>query len=339
MIVSKLCSAGCRLLFVAFLISVCLAYLFLGSCSKKTEKVYHIGILSGLDFFSAITDGFKGKMAELGYMEGKNVFYDVQKTNIDMNAYRNILKKFVADKVDLIMTFPTEASMEAKTATQGTNIPVVFVNAFTENTNLINSVREPGGNITGVRWPGPDMALQRFEIIRELVPHAKHIWVPYQKSYPIVSSQLEALRAVMKKAGLTMTEIPADSATELESILNKQAQITGYPDAILTIVEPLCVTPAPFIVLAKFAANKRIPLGGAYMPIPGYEPIFGLTPQAIPQGKQAAFLADKVLKGVPAGTIPVVSAESFLQINYKSAEKLGLKVNEGLLGRANEIIK
>jgi len=91
--------------------------------------------------------------------------------------------------------------------------------------------------------------------------------------------------------------------------------------------------------LAKFAANKKIPLGGAYMPIPGYEPIFGLTPQAIPQGKQAAFLADKVLKGTPAGTIPVVSAESYFQINYKSAEKLGLKVNEGLLGRANEIIK
>ena len=328
-----------RLLFAAFLIPVCLVSLFFGSCSKKTEKVYHIGILSGLDFFSAITDGFKGKMAELGYIEGKNIFYDVQKTNIDIIAYRNILKKFVSDKVDLIVAFPTEASMEAKSITQGTNIPVVFVNAFTENTNLINSVREPGGNITGVRWPGPDMALQRLEIMREIVPHAKHLWIPYQKSYPIVSSQLEALRAAMKNAGLLMTEIPADSATELESVLKKQARLGGLPDAILMIVEPLCVTPPTFMVLAKFAANKKIPLGGAYMPIPGYEPIFGLTPQAIPQGKQAAFLADKVLKGTPAGTIPVVSAESYFQINYKSAEKLGLKVNEGLLGRANEIIK
>ncbi len=149
------------------LIGAVLIFLLLNGCVLK-PKVYHVGILSGLDIFAQTTDGFKEKMTELGYSEGKNIIYDVQQTNIDIAAYQSILKKFVADKVDLIFVFPTEASQEAKAVIQGTDIPVVFANAFTENTGLIKSVQEPGGNITGVRWAGPDMALKRLEIMRKL---------------------------------------------------------------------------------------------------------------------------------------------------------------------------
>ena len=54
---------------------------------------------------------------------------------------------------------------------------------------------------------------------------------------------------------------------------------------------------------------------------------------------QAAILADKILTGTPAGKIMVVSAESYLQINYRAAQKLGLKINESLLSLADEIIR
>src|SRR6185436_784516 len=144
-------------------------------------KVYHIGILSGLDFFATTTDGFKAEMTKLGYVEGQNIVYDIQKTNFDSSREQQILDKFVADKVDLIFVFPTEASLAAKKATQGTSIPVLFANAFIEGNDLVKSVREPGGNVTGVRFPGPDIAVKRLEILHELVPQAKRIWVPYQK--------------------------------------------------------------------------------------------------------------------------------------------------------------
>ena len=56
-------------------------------------------------------------------------------------------------------------------------------------------------------------------------------------------------------------------------------------------------------------------------------------------GSLAAPLADKIFKGTPAGTIPVVTPEAYLTINYKVAQELGLNVSEGLLSRANEIIR
>lgn len=327
-------SKGWTLLVVGVVLS-----LLLSGCAQK-PKVYRVGVLSGLDFVANITDGFKAKMTELGYVEGKNVVYDVQKTNFDMDAYKRILKKFVADKVDVIFVFPTEASIEAKAATQGTNIPVVFAFAQVEGMGLINSVREPGGNITGVRYPGPDLAVKRFEIMRELAPQARRMLIPYQKGYPIVTSQLEALRPVAAAAGITLVELPANNAAELEAALQARAKSAdvGF-DAILFVAEPLAVTPDAFAVMGKFAYERKMPIGGALMEAGGYSSIFGVNVENVAVGKQAAPLVDKILKGTPAGTIPVVSAESYFQINYKAAQNLGIKVPEGLLRQANEVIR
>jgi putative ABC transport system substrate-binding protein len=315
--------------------------LILSGCqAEASPKVYRVGVLSGLNFVADITDGFKSKMTELGYIEGQNIVYDVQKTDFDMAVYKSILQKFVADKVDLIVVFPTEASIEAKLATEGTDIPVVFTFALIEGMGLVESVREPGGNITGVRYPGPDIAIKRFEIMQEIVPQAKQMVLPYLRDYPIVAPQLEALRPVAAAAGVKLIEVPAANAAELEAglaALTKEGDMDL--DAILLVAEPLTVTPDAFAVLGKFAADHKLPIGGALITMDEYGTIFGVNVHNVSVGKQAAPIADKIFKGIPAGTIPVASAESYLQINYKKAQELGLSVPEGLLSQADEIIR
>lgn len=320
-------------------IFVALALLMSG-CGAKKPRVYRVGILSGLYFVAPITDGFKAGMAELGYVEGENIIYDVQETDFDMAVYKNILDKFVTDKVDLILAFPTKASMEAKAATQGSDVPVVFDFALIEGMGLVDSVREPGGNITGVRYPGPDIAVKRFEILRAIAPGAKRIWIPYQRGYPIVQPQLDALRPVAEAAGVTIIEFPADNADELEAELRARAQQADVGmDAILFVAEPLTVTPDNFVVIGRFADEHKIPVGGAFMSVEGHDAIFGVNVVPFDAGKLAAPLADKILKGTPAGTIPVVSADSFVQINYKAAQTLGLTVPASLLAQADEVIR
>lgn len=318
-----------------------LFFLFLipGSCSRKSENFYHIGILSGLSFFGSIADGFKEQMTELGYEEGKNISYDIQKSEFDTSKYRKILENFITEKVDLVFVFPTEAAVMAKKVLAKTNIPIVFANVFTENMGLINSIREPGGNITGVRWLGTDIILQRLEIMQELVPGIKNIWVPYKKNSKMLIKKLKTLNEVCKLENLVLTEIPANDSSELDSGFQAALQQHPLPDAILMITEPLCVLPATFIVMARFARQHNIPLGGVYMSIDNYRSVFGLAPENIPQGKQAAFIADRILHGTPAGQIAVVSAENFLKIDYDEAKRSGLLLNENLLIRADEVIR
>lgn len=314
--------------------------LLLSGCNTQNPKVYRVGILSGLGFVADITDGFKAGMTDLGYVEGENITYDVQTTEFDMAAYQRILNQFIADKVDLIMVFPTEASVEAKIATQGTDIPVVFTFALIEGMGLVDSVREPGGNITGVRYPGPDIAVKRLEILLEMVPEAKRIWMPYQRGYPIVESQLEVLYPVAEAAGVTLIEFPAANPAELEAELSARAQQDDVGmDAILFLVEPLAVTPDDYIVIGRFAYEHKIPLGGAFMSVEGYDSIFGVNVKSYDTGLLAAPLADKIFKGTPAGTIPVVSAENFVQFHYTAAQELGVTIPEGLLSQADEIVR
>jgi putative ABC transport system substrate-binding protein len=316
-------------------------FLFLSSCGDKAQnKVYKVGILCGLDYIASLPDGFKTKMTELGYVEGKNIIYNYQRTNVEPEKEGQILKQFIKDKSDLIFTFPTEVSMAAKAAAQGTGIPVIFAIANIEDTDLVDSVTKPGGQITGVRFPGPDLAIKRLEVMRELAPEAKRMWVPYQRGYPIISSQMKVLYPVAEAAGIILIEFPADNAAEIQAELNARKKLNdiGF-DAIFFIPEPLSCTDNAFAVMGEFAYEQKIPIGGILMQVGNYGSIFGINVDIRKTGEQAAVLADKILKGAPAGTIPVISSESYLEINYKVAQKLGVTVPEGLLSRADRIIR
>jgi len=319
-------------LFIAGLLVIC-------SCVAK-PKVYKVGILSGLDFFAATADSFKEKMTELGYTEGKNIEYDLQKMNVDFDAYKAALKKFVDAKVDLIFVFPTEASLEAKAAVQGTKIPVLFAQASTEGVNLVNSIKEPGGNITGVRYPGVDFAVKRFEVLMQIAPKAKRVWITFLEGYPIVGPELENLRPIAEKAGVTLIELPVKSPADIQADLDKRSKLKDIGiDAMLIIPEPLTATPDIFAIMGKFAYEHKIPVGGALVIAGDYATLFGVSAEDSGVGKQAALMADKIFKGTAAGTIPVASPEYFIQINYKMAQKMGIEIPEALLTSANEVIK
>lgn len=316
-------------------------FIVLSNCGRKEKgKVFKVGMLCGLDYITVLAEGFKAKMSELGYVEGENIVYNYQRTNFEPDREQQILKQFIAEEADLILTFPTEVSMAAKSATQGTGIPVIFAIANIEETNLVDSVKKPGGQITGVRFPGPDLAIKRFEVMRELVPKAKRMWVPYQRGYPIIASQMKALYPVSEAAGIKLIEFPADNAEEIKAELEarRKSGNIGF-DAIFFIPEPLSCTDDAFLVMGKFAYEQGMPIGGILMEVSGYGSIFGINVDVRKTGEQAAILADKILKGTPAGTIPVVSSESYLEINYRVAQKLGVNVPEGLLSRADRIIR
>ncbi|MCX6814353.1 MAG: ABC transporter substrate-binding protein [Candidatus Aenigmarchaeota archaeon] len=332
----------CRIGFMQkmLLATLLIAVLFLSGCTTQTGKVYHVGILSGLDALSGIADSFKAKMTELGYIEGKNIVYDIQKTNFEPDKEQQILKKFVDDKVDLIFTFPTEPAVAAKAATQGTGIPVVFSFATIEDNNLVDSVRQPGGNITGVREPGPDIFVKRLEILHELAPQAKRVYITYNPNAPPVPPALDVLRKAAPLMNVTLVENPVATVEEIETDLqarNKSADI-GM-DAILMMGEPLSVSPPALEAMTKFATEHKIPIGGVGSYTIRGSIVFSYEIVLDDMGKLAAPLTDKILKGTPAGTIPVVTPEAKLLINYKLAKELNLTVSEGLLARADEIIR
>lgn len=311
--------------------------LLLSGCGGKTAKVYHVGIL-GVPSFAEVTPGFKAKMTELGYVEGENIVYDLQ--IFEPTTAPGILQKFVADKVDLIFAYSTASALAAKAATQGTDIPVVFTLGTIEGNNLVESQRQPGGNITGVRFPGPELTAKRFELLYEVMPQLKRLYITYQPDYPTAKSVLEALRPAVAAAGVTLVEEQITKAEDISANLDARAKAADIGmDAILIMPETLSQSATGYGAINKFAAAHHVPVVGNTIAQAQQGALFIYAPAVIEDGKQAAPLADKIFKGTPAGTIPVVSPDSQLVFNYKVAQQLGLTVPEGLLKQAVEIIK
>ncbi len=308
----------------------------------QKKKIYKVGILNGFDYVRANSDGFVAGMTELGYIENENIIYDIQSTLVDLDEYRAALKKFVDEGVDLIFTFPTEASLEGKKIAIENGIPVIFSNANFEGVNLINTIKEPGNNLTGVRYPGPDVALKRFEVLMKIVPEAENILIPYDKNYPIVPSQLVIIREWAPKLGVNIIEMPVESPDDLEKQIGDLVESGQKIDALLGIVETVSGDLTYASIWGKYAEENKIPTGGIVLLKEDgykYETLCGVDINGFASGKQAAKLADKVFKGVPAGTIPVESAEMFVSINYKRAKEMGIEIGEELLSVADEIIR
>lgn len=104
--------------------------------------------------------------------------------------------------------------------------------------------------------------------------------------------------------------------------------------------------PNPDLTLKTFEAilelkpsTRRIPLAGGPIPMVREGAVLTAASDQEEEGTLAAGLADKVLKGAPAGTIPVVTTKTSLVVNYTRARELGLDPPEGLLKQAAEVIR
>ena len=85
------------------------------------------------------------------------------------------------------------------------------------------------------------------------------------------------------------------------------------------------------------AAERGIPVG-AYTTIEDAA-LYTYTTNRLLIGKQAAQMADQVLKGNAPGDVPVQTAEYALTVNLKIADAIGLTLLDAILSQADTLIR
>lgn len=79
-------------------------------------------------------------------------------------------------KVDVIVAAGV-AAYEAKTATE--TIPIVFgFSGDPVEARLIDSLAQPGRNMTGISFLALDLVGKRLQLLKEAVPKISHVVVP-----------------------------------------------------------------------------------------------------------------------------------------------------------------
>jgi ABC-type branched-subunit amino acid transport system substrate-binding protein len=322
---------------------VIVATLILSACGtgqSSGKKVYHVGIIFSRTGFDDIANAFKSKMTELGYVEGENIVYDLQVIEEGKLTGQNIAEKFVVDKVDLILACGAGGAIAAKKATEGTDIPVVFTYLSIEGTTLVNSVREPGGNITGVRNPGPELMSKRVEMLNDIMSGLRRLYIAYQADYATAPSTLEALRPAAAALGMELVETQITSTEDIAADLEARAQAEDIGiDAIMIMPDAISQSTDSWALISQFATEHNVPIVGNTVAQAKQGALFSYSGTFGDNGTQAALLTDKIFKGTPAGTIPVVTPDAKLVLNYKVAKSLGLLVPDDLMRQAVEIIR
>ncbi len=315
--------------------SLLLGFLLSFANFAEAQKVYRIGSLNTAEQFVNAFEGFKIRMAELGYVEGRNVRYDVYDAKGSDKALSGFARKMVQDRVDLIVTSTTSATVVAVKAVEGTNLPVVFLSAGNPQ-RLIKNFASSGGNLAGISAATLEITGKKLELLRELAPRAKRIASLNNAAGANFQINLTEVREGAKKLGFDIWEIKIHSREEIvkvaPSITRKRA------DAILIPPDSL-ITSAVGIVIAQ-SLKEKLPLITSLLVNVKEGCLATYAADYFALGRQGAVLADKILKGAKPSELPIELPEKLnLALNLKTAKAIGLKIPRELLLRADEVIE
>jgi putative tryptophan/tyrosine transport system substrate-binding protein len=311
-------------------VSILMLLTIFGGC-KTHEKPFTIGVLVDVSNFGTVIEGFKTGMAELGYVEGKNVkyIYDGILEN-NQNIIDAEIKKLLSQDVDLLLPVGNLLALRAKKVVEGTDMPVLFSTVSKPiESGLVSSLSHPGGNATGVT--NTDSTTKALEFLKMITPGLKKVYLPYNPDDEI---SITCLPAVDKAASQLKIELVFHKVRSVEEAVAAIKALPKDVDAIFRIPSP--TLDSRDIELSQAAIERRLPMGSR-VPL-DKAVLMTYSDNLFNIGKQTARLANEIRKGAKPADLPVETSETYLTVNLITAEKIGLHIQDDILAQARIII-
>jgi putative tryptophan/tyrosine transport system substrate-binding protein len=271
---------------------------------------------------------------KLGWVDGRNIRIEFRWTGDPdhMRAYATELIGLSPD-VLLATSNPGLAALRRETRT----VPIVFVSvADPVGSGFIESLAQPGGNITGFTNFEPSIGGKWLQLLKEIEPGVARAAVLFHPEIAANISILHAVQAAAPSLGVTLTPAGVHDRAEIEQALTAFA---GESNGAL-VVAPNPVTSSYRELIIGLANNRRLPAVAAWkhFTADGGLMSYGIDP--IDQYRRAVAYVDRILRGEKPGNLPVQAPTKFeLVINLRTAKALGLDVPLQLQQRADEVIE
>jgi putative ABC transport system substrate-binding protein len=282
------------------------------------------------DFMAAFRQG----LAEAGYLGGQNVAIEYRWAEGRFDRLPELAADLVRRRVSVIATpGTTAAALAAKAATA--TIPIVFgVGGDPVQLGLVASLNRPGSNATGVNFFSIELVAKRMQLLRELVPGAKHVAVLVNPTDRSNESTLRDVEAAV--IGQQVLAFEAATGREIDTAFESLARetvdalfVTGGAFFSARRVQ-FAVLAARYAVPASYSNREYVEAGG----LMSYGPNFADT------WRQVGLYTARILKGAQPADLPVIQPTKFeLVINLNTARALRFEVPPTLLARADEVIE
>jgi putative ABC transport system substrate-binding protein len=306
--------------------------------AQQPERMRHIGVLIGNaadDAESqARTEAFAQGLAQLGWVDGRNVRIDTRwATADDIRRHAAELAELAPDVILAATGTLTVAPLLQATRT----VPIVFVLVIDPvGAGFVASLARPGGNATGFTIFEYGMSGKWLELLKEIAPGVTRAAVLRDPAIASGIGQFAAVQAVAPSLGVELSPVDVRDAPEIERAVTAFAR-SGKGGMIVT-ASALATRHRELII--ALAARYKLPAiyAGHWFVTDGGLLSYG--PDYVAQFRQAAGYVDRVLKGEKPADLPVQSATKYeTVINLKTAKTLGLDVPAPLLARADVVIE
>ena len=301
--------------------------------ASRAQKPFKIGLLdTGLGADFAVP--FMQKLAELGYVEGRNVVIERKSAGGNTALLTDLAADLVRQQVDVIVTAGTPAGFAAKNATS--TIPIVLgANSDPVGVGLVASLARPGGKTTGNSLMAPELSAKRLDILHTLSPGISRIAILWDSSNPGMAERVRETKIAADQSHVLLYTVGPRNLNELDAAFADL--LNSRPDALLVTAEAF--TRQHLVRILDFTNNNKIPAmfednsyvvaGGLMSYGPDYQDVF----------RKAAIFVDKILKGAKPGDLPIEQPTKFqLVINLKTAKALGLEIPPKLIALADRVI-
>jgi putative ABC transport system substrate-binding protein len=308
--------------------------------AQQGERMRQIGILMGWSENDPEqrlkVDAVIRGLARLGWVEGRNIRFDVRWTDGDVARAPALAKELVARQPDVIVTGTTHATAALQRETR--TIPIVFAAVSDPvGAGFAASLARPGGNITGFIDQEASLVGKQAELLKEIAPRLTKVAIMFNPDTAPAGGAcyLAAFEAAAKALGVKpiMARVHSDSDIEAAA-----ASVGRERGGIVCMSDPFMAIHRRTLILS--AARESVPAIFGVQNFPREGGLIAYGPNFPDLFRRAVPYVDRILAGAKPADLPVQLPTQFdLVINLRTAKALGLEVPFLMQQRADELIE
>jgi putative ABC transport system substrate-binding protein len=301
----------------------------------QPPRVGYLGFGAYTAGFADLTDAFRAGLAELGYVEGRNIIVEYRYAEGQTDRLEPYLDELLKIPVDVVVLADSLTIPIAKRKTS--KVPIVMaVSGDPVGEGFAASLARPGGNITGLSNLSGMLSGKRVELLRDAVPTVSRLAVLGNPDNPTDARQLEETALAAQALALDTYTYRVRTPDEIDQ---------AFADMPAQEIQGVLVLPSPLttrerVRIARLALDARLPS------------IFGLSegvqagglmsygPDRKAMFYRVASYVDKIVRGTAPGMIPVEQPTRFeLTLNLKTASALELSIPERILMQVSDVVR
>jgi putative tryptophan/tyrosine transport system substrate-binding protein len=313
--------------------------------AQQPAKTYHIAVVGTAPIaeMSETADNpgwaaFFNELRRLGYIEGRNLIVDRYSGEGREERYAELCREVVRTNPNLIIAVTGRLVLSLKAATN--TIPIVGQFGDPVALGIVDNIARPGANITGISVEaGTDIWGKRLQLLREVVPAASKVGFLASSNVWGLMTVGYALREAAQQLHMSLVGPPIETPIqEGEYRRVFEAMANDHVDGV--IIGPQGENIVYRRLVVDLASSTRLPAIFPYREFFEVGALMTYGSSIADVSRRHANYVDQVLKGTPAGELPIYLASRFdLLLNLMTAKTLGIRFPPSLIVHADEVIE